>query len=52
MASPVTKIAVESLSPERARRFQAEAYERLQALRGPDGIRQPVEALFGVARNP
>ncbi len=44
--------ALDSIGAEQAERFRAEACEHLQSLRGPNGISQRVEALFGLARNP
>jgi ubiquinone/menaquinone biosynthesis C-methylase UbiE len=49
-ANAVTRTALESLGAEALDRFRAEAYEHLRPLRGPGGIRQRVEALFGLGR--
>jgi ubiquinone/menaquinone biosynthesis C-methylase UbiE len=50
LANAVTRTALESLGADALDRFRAEAYAHLGRLLGPDGIRQRVEALFGLGR--
>lgn len=50
LANAVTRTTLESLGAEALDRFRAEAYEQLRLLLGPGGIRQRVEAQFGLGR--
>jgi SAM-dependent methyltransferase len=45
-----TRVALDSLDAAARARFQAEAFERLAQLAGPDGIPQRIEANLAVAR--
>jgi ubiquinone/menaquinone biosynthesis C-methylase UbiE len=46
------RASVESLGAERAAQFKQDAFTRLAPLAGPNGLRQRIEACFGLARNP
>ncbi len=46
------RASIESLGPERAAQFKQDAFTKLAPLRGPSGLRQRVEACFGLGRNP
>ena len=51
MSSPgVLRNALDSIGPEQANRFRADAFAQLRLLRGKNGISQRIEALFGLAR--
>ena len=51
-ASSTQRAALQTLDAEGLERYKAEAWERLQLARGPDGFHQRIDALFGLARNP